>query len=68
VADALSRALLHVAAQRAPRLHVFSFQPPLPPPGHSFSPPQRRGMPSDVKALPFVPATPLGAMDGRAFS
>jgi hypothetical protein len=41
VADALSRALLHVAAQHAPRLQLFSFQPPLLSPGHAFSPPRR---------------------------
>ena len=43
--------------------------PPFSPRGTHFHPlDARRGMPSDVKALPFVPATPLGAMDGRAFS
>jgi hypothetical protein len=31
---------LHVAAQHAPRLQVFAFQPPSLSPGNSFSPPR----------------------------
>ena len=40
VTDALSCTLLHVAAQHAPCLQVFSFQPPSLSPGNSFSPPR----------------------------